>query len=94
MKWKKLIQSIFQDVLDGRLFLTCLEQYALFMDWHRDLEACFQDEFDDNNLTELFTSYIMTFPLQKQKKMIESWEIRKDDGFGTYKYFMFGTYEE
>lgn len=55
----------------------------------------FQDVFDDNELTELFTTNIMTFPLEEQKSMISKWEYRKEDPnlCGTEEFFIFDTYE-
>jgi hypothetical protein len=43
-----------QDVLDGRLFLTSLERYTLFISWRK---TCENNYFKDHDLRELFTAF-------------------------------------
>lgn len=71
-KWITLIHSMLRDVLEGRLFLSTPERYKLFMDWHLLFNINSQDVFDDNELTELFTTYVVTFPFGLQAFMIRS----------------------
>jgi hypothetical protein len=66
MLWMKLIGGMLQDVLDGRLFLTSLERCTLFTAWY---QTC---DFDDHDVRDLFTRFLMTFPFQEQKEMMES----------------------
>ncbi|KAG0555292.1 hypothetical protein KC19_12G158700 [Ceratodon purpureus] len=93
-KWVKFVYSMFLDLLDGRLFLSSSDRYTLFMDFCTAFDMCFQDSFNPDEVTDTFTTYIMTFPPQKQLEMIRCWEMRKDDSCGTHKFFIFETHEE
>jgi hypothetical protein len=76
--WKKLIGGMLQDVLDGRLFLTSLEQYTLFISWRK---TCENNYFKDHDLRELFTA----FPFQEQMEMMDSWDGMGDDMYDVYR---------
>ena len=95
-QWVMLICSMLQDVLNGRLFLSASKRCALFMDWNWLFDTRFQDVYDDDEVSELFTTYIMTFQLHEQQSMISCWEFRNEDPklCGTEEFFIFDTYEK
>jgi hypothetical protein len=58
-----------QDVLDGRLFLTSLERYTLFIHWRQICEKdCPNAFYVHDDLRELFITFLMTFPFQEQRR--------------------------
>jgi hypothetical protein len=69
MVWIKLIGGMLQDVLDGRLFLTSLERYTLFIHWRQICEKdCPNAFYVHDDLRELFITFLMTFPFQEQRR--------------------------
>jgi hypothetical protein len=85
MVWIKLIGGMLQDVLDGCLFLTSLERYTLFGAWHQTCRKGPANVLEDCDLRKLFTTFLMTFPFQEQKRMMESWDGTGEVMFEVYR---------
>lgn len=71
-RWARMMRTIFEDVLEGRLFLTTLERLALFQRWIWLLKA---DNFKpDAALSATFVfDFILTFPQEEQEEIFRCW---------------------
>jgi hypothetical protein len=88
MVWIKLIAAMLQDVLDGRLFLTSLERYTLFIVWHQTCAMDYQNTvYLDDDHRELFITFLMTFPFEEQMRMMKCWHgINEFEGIANEAY--------
>lgn len=76
-KWADMMLQIFEDLLQGNLFLNTLERFTLFSDWIWILIKQHPDGhiIGESSLLELLTKIVDTFPLLEQQKLYDTWAV-------------------
>ena len=77
--WPHMIYQIFQDVLDGRLFLQAAERVALYLQWDWILERIGHLSTDEPCASKVVREFMMTFPLEQQEEIILRWASSLDE---------------
>ena len=72
--WAGMIDSIFEDLLEGNLLLNTSQRFSLFSDWNWVLKVEYMKHmFNEEELVDFVTKIIMTFPLDMQKEIYDEW---------------------